>query len=108
MWNFSLKNCKQVLIKNFWIAKIEPYFHTFLKLFFFDFQMHILRIFSWVPINMDFIGFDIWILLPSNQWYQIKLSIQRYKMILCETFFQKTNHSTMHSPYNELVSLCLE
>jgi hypothetical protein len=40
-------------------TKIEPYFYMSLKLFFFDFQMHILGISSWVPINMDFIGFDI-------------------------------------------------
>jgi hypothetical protein len=36
---------------------------------------------------MDFIGFDIWILLPFNQWYQIKLSIQHYKMDFVCIFF---------------------
>jgi len=32
-------------------------------------------IFTWDPINMEFIAFNTWILLPFNQWYHRKLKI---------------------------------
>jgi hypothetical protein len=53
------------------MVKIEPYFHKSLIYFFLKFQFFFLKMYifgkcTWDLVNMDFIAFDTWTLLPLN------------------------------------------
>jgi len=63
MWELSFQNHNQIVNKDFWMARIEPYFHKSLEfLCFLDFQklnsqVHIFGTSTWAPIDVNFITF---------------------------------------------------
>jgi hypothetical protein len=82
MWNFSLKNHNQTLIRDLWMIKIEPYIHKSLTYIFFQIsfflEVYIFGICRWAPIYMDFIVFDIW---NYYYWTLGTIKFQKFKIV---------------------------